>query len=251
MDEQTLALITDLHIRSPRQGPGSLVALVRAMDLAGISTDAHLTIADIGCGTGASAIPLLERTRATVTAVDLRPEFLEELVRRARAAGVHDKLTPLAADMGDLPFSPDQFDVIWSEGAVYSIGFAHGTKLWHSYLKPGGMLVVSEVIWLRPDVPEPLRAFWDAAYPEIGRASEKMRVLEDNGYTLMGYFVLPPAYWLDNYYTPLAAGFEDFLDRHNHSESAQALVNESKEEIALYEQYQDFFSYAFYIAKKR
>ncbi|GAM56739.1 probable transcription regulator [Vibrio ishigakensis] len=47
--------------------------------------------------------------------------------------------------MGDLPFEEDSFDVLWSEGAVYNIGFETGIRDWRKYLKSGGTLVVSEL----------------------------------------------------------------------------------------------------------
>ena len=209
-----------------------------------------LTIADIGCGTGAATIPLLQQTKANVAAVDFLPDFLKELTKRAEAAGLTERLTTLEADMGLLPFSDEQFDVMWSEGAVYNIGFEKGVQEWKQYLKPGGILAVSEITWLRQDIPEQLRTYWEQEYPEIATASKKIKTLEQFGYTPIGYFTLPPECWIEEYYQPLEEGLGNFLKRNNHSESAKAIVAETQQEIAMYKKYQDYFSYGFYIAKK-
>jgi hypothetical protein len=48
-------------------------------------------------------------------------------------------------------------------------------------------------------------------------ASAKIRVLEKYGYSPVGYFVLPEHCWLDQYYRPMQASFEDFLNRNGNS----------------------------------
>lgn len=250
MDEETLALLTDLHIHNHRQGPGSDAAFLEMLALSGIDTHASLTIADIGCGTGSATLPLLQHTRATVTAVDIVPAFLRALEQRAKQEGVSDRVRTCEADMSALPFVAEQFDALWSEGAVYTIGFRAGVAAWREFLKPGGVLVVSEITLLTPDAPEPLRNYWKQEYPEIGTAAKNIGVLEQSGYVPIGYFPLPPACWLDNYYTPLQEGFADFLARHNHAAAAEAIVAAEQREIELYKTYRDHISYGAYIARK-
>ena len=242
-----LALLMDLHRSEERQGPGSNGVTLRAMDLAGLK--GSLNIADMGCGTGASTLLLAEQLDAQITAVDFLPGFLDELGVRAQLRGLSSSITPLVCSMEDLPFGNGEFDVIWSEGAIYNIGFERGTRVWAHYLKPGGILVASEITWTTASRPDELQQYWEAAYPEIDTASNKIAVLENSGYSPIGYFTLPPECWLDNYYRPLQQSFEAFLDRNDHSEAAQAIVAAEREEIALYEQYGDYYSYGMYIAR--
>ena len=42
--------------------------------------------------------------------------------------------------MEHLPFGKEEFDLIWSEGAIYNIGFQRGLKEWREYIKPGGYI---------------------------------------------------------------------------------------------------------------
>ncbi|MDX1591213.1 MAG: SAM-dependent methyltransferase, partial [Balneolaceae bacterium] len=75
-------------------------------------------------------------------------------------------------------------------------------------------------------------------------------VLEKNGYSQVGYFVLPEHCWIDNYYKPLIERFELFLKRNEYSHEAQAIVESEEREIELYEAYKEFIGYGFYIAQK-
>lgn len=248
MDE--FELLLDLHKGSDRQGPGSDPETEKAIGLAGIDRDVRLKIVDIGCGTGASTLTLARLLNARITAVDLFQDFIDVLVNRAQSNGVGEKITPLCASMEQLPFEDEEFDVIWSEGAIYNIGFAKGVADWKRYLKPGGLLVASEITWLTNSRPSELQDHWNNEYPEIGTASAKIKVLEASGYTPIGYFVLPEHCWLDNYYEPMRKSFDAFLRRNGNSEEARAIVEAERHEIKLYEKYKTYFSYGVYIAKK-
>ena len=185
-------LLIDLHRSAERQGPGGEVETLRALDLAGLDRSRPLNIADIGCGTGASAIALAKALDAQITAVDFLPEFLDELLSRANNQGVADRITTLNCSMDDLPFAAGEFDVIWSEGAVYNMGFEAGISAGRRFLKPGGKLIVSEITWLSATRPPELSSHWEIEYPEVDVASAKIGVLERQGYTPEAYFVLPP-----------------------------------------------------------
>ncbi|MFC3685139.1 hypothetical protein [Hydrogenophaga luteola] len=112
------------------------------------------------------------------------------------------------------------------------------------------LTVTSELTWTTDTRPAELQAFWDAAYPEIATAADKIRVLERHGYSPLGYFVLPETCWRDAYYRPLREGFADFLNRHGHSEAATAVVAEHEQEIAQYEANSTYFSYGVYVARR-
>ena len=152
--------------------------------------------------------------------------------------------------MDALSFVDEEFDAIWSEGAIYNIGFAAGVEAWRRYLKPNGILAVSELTWLTDERPRDLQDHWDEEYPEADTASAKMAILERLGFSPIGYFVLPPPCWLDNYYRPMQQRFAGFLQRHGGSDAAKAIVESEQHEISLYERHKDFVSYGYYIARK-
>lgn len=243
-------LLIDLHKRAKRQGPGGDIETEKAVGLAMIDPSAPLRIADIGCGTGSSAILLARLLNAQITAVDFMPDFLEILEANAKNLRLTEKISTLACSMDELPFGDEEYDVIWSEGAIYNIGFEKGIRAWKRFLRTGGMLVVSEITWLTADRPSELQEYWNNEYPEIDMASSKTGILEKNGYSPVAYFVLPEHCWLANYYRPMQDRFEEFLYRNGNSERAQAIVDAEKTEIALYEKYKGYYSYGVYIARK-
>jgi SAM-dependent methyltransferase len=253
MNEETLfELLVDLHRDGQRQGPGGDAETLRALDLTGLDRTARLRVADIGCGTGASTLVLAcQLPAADIVAVDLFPEFLAELAARAEQAGVAGRIEGLAASMDSLPFAAESLDLIWSEGAIYNVGFAAGLAAWRPFLRPGGVLAVSEITWLGPDPPEEIRQHWAVEYPEIATADEKIATLQRAGYDLLGSFMLPEACWLDHYYTPLEQRLDAFVERQAGRPEAQEIAAGERREADLYRRYREWFSYGFYIARRR
>jgi ubiquinone/menaquinone biosynthesis C-methylase UbiE len=250
MPESEFALLIDLHKDGERQGPGSDAATRKALSLIGFSETDSLQVADIGCGTGAQTLVLAEHPGMQITAVDLFPEFLEILEERAREKGVADHITTRAQSMEALGFSEGELDLIWSEGAIYNIGFEEGIRAWKRFLKPGGFLAVSEISWITGTRPAAIESHWNAEYPQIATVSRKIALLEKNGYLPWAHFILPPACWTETYYNPMKSRFRAFLERNGGSEPARRIVEGEEKEIALYEQYGAYYSYGFYIAKK-
>ncbi len=245
-----LELIIDLHKNSKRQGPGSERETLKALEFMNLPGDGNLKIADIGCGTGGQTITLAQNLNGEITAVDLFPDFLAELKEKSEESGLKGKIKTLEKSMDDLPFSSEEFAVIWSEGAIYNIGFANGVKKWKDYLKIGGYLAVSEITWITNSRPREIEDYWTQAYPEIDIAANKIKILENNGYTLVGYFYLTQHSWIENYYKPMEERFAAFLERNNNSGLAKKVVKENRYEMALYQKYKDYYSYGFYIARK-
>ena len=245
-------LLIDLHKYNQRQGPGGNIETQLALQLTNLKDSVqHLQIADIGCGTGASTMILAEQlTNASITAIDLFPEFLDILNQNIIAHKMNEKIKTMATSMETLSFDKNSLDMIWSEGAIYNIGFSQGIAYFKSFLKPNGILAVSEITWLTNERPEEIEKYWHQAYPEIATASDKIKILENNGFVLKGYFPLPESCWIDNYYTPLENNYSRFLNKH-HSKEAQAIIENEKIEIALYKKYRHYVSYGFYIAQKR
>jgi SAM-dependent methyltransferase len=230
-------LLIDLHKHASRQGPGGDAETLQAIALAGLDSRAPQKIAVIGCGTGAAALLLAKHLNAQISAIDFLPDFLDVLNQRAEQAGVADKISTYACSMESLPFADEALDVIWSEGAIYNFGFEQGVSDWRRCLKPGGLLIASEITWITDARPSELESYWSGEYPEIGLASTKIRVFERHGYARLGYFVLPEHCWLDQYYRPLQSRFAEFLHRHANSEEARAVVAAEQREIELYERY--------------
>ncbi len=247
---ENLELLIDLHIGHHRQGPGSDEDALKALNMTGLDDKMKLKIADIGCGTGAGTLLLADKLNAEIYAVDFLKPFLDEMMLRANKSGVAEKIKPLAKSMDELDFAVEELDLLWSEGAIYNIGFENGIRIWKKFLKPGGHIVLSEITWLTKDRPLEITEHWLGEYPEIDLASNKIRILEDNDFELQGYFTLPEKSWIDNYYRPIIDEFDSFLERNNNVPAAIEIVESEKHEIELYNKYKKYLSYGFYIARK-
>lgn len=208
-------------------------------------------ILDIGCGSGKQSIALAKLMECEITAVDYYDCFLEELTENSKKEKLAGSIKPQQASMFDLPFADNQFDLIWSEGAIYIMGFEKGLTAWKRFLKPRAYMVVSEITWLRKDIPTEIFNFWTAAYPEIGTISQKVAIIENTGYKPLGHLVLPEYGWLENYYLPLEQKKEKFLQQYgNITEARQVVENEFETELNLYRKYKDYYSYVYYIMRK-
>ncbi len=245
-----LELLVDLNLQQDRQGPGGTKETLQALELLNVDTNQNIRIADIGCGSGAQTIDLAQNTKAHITAVDIFPQFLDKLKIKAENLNLSDRITTLCASMDDMPFEKESLDVIWSEGAIYIMGFEKGIQYWSNFLKKDGYIAISELSWTTHKRPVELEKFWKEAYPEIDTISNKVKVLEGSGYSPVGFFTLPAYCWLDNYYQPLQKEMAAFLGRHPNNKLAEQVVNENRDEIELYQKYKEYYSYGFYIARK-
>jgi SAM-dependent methyltransferase len=248
-----LDLLIDLHVRNARQAPGSDESTQQAITLARLDPKHSLKIADLGCGTGASTLTLAKvLPNAEIVAVDMLPAFVERLGERLAAAGVCERVTPVPADMADLSFDDAEFDVIWSEGAIYNIGFEDGARLWRRHLRPNGRLVVSELTWTTPERPQKIADHWTQEYPGIGTVRDNLQRLERAGYQPTAFFFLPDRCWTDHYHGPLEISLKDFVDRHEstgHGDAARRLAESELSEADLWRRFGRWYGYAFYVAR--
>ena len=81
---------------------------------------------------------LAKTLKGDIIAVDLFEEFLEKLKENSAKENTTANIKTLSASMDKLPFEKEELDIIWSEGAVYNIGFKNGINYWKEFLKPGG-----------------------------------------------------------------------------------------------------------------
>jgi len=239
-------LFFEVHKDLPREGPGSNESTRQALDLlAGLPP--FPLILDVGCGPGMQTLELARITGGKIIAVDTHQPFLDNLNLYARQAGLEGRIITHNQSMFALDFAEAKFDAIWSEGAIYIIGFEAGLRAWRRFLKPGGYAAVSELTWLHPDPPLEIRAYWEQEYPAIGDLKQNLVRVQAAGYRSLGHFVLPPSDWMDAYYTPLGARLEMLRQKYSQDPAALAQLAEHQREIDLFRQYHKWYSYVFYI----
>lgn len=79
-------LLLEAHIGLERQGPGSPKTMKQAIGFLG-PLERFEQIADLGCGTGGQTMLLAEYLPGTVTGLDLFPDFINRLAKRAKKQG--------------------------------------------------------------------------------------------------------------------------------------------------------------------
>jgi SAM-dependent methyltransferase len=194
------------HQGLPREAPGSEATTRLLLRLAGPLPPVPMVL-DVGCGTGPATVVLAAETGGHVTAVDLHEPFLDEVVARATAAGVADRVEVLAASMDDLPIASGSVDLLWAEGSAYVVGFDAALTAWRRLLSPRGAVVLTEAEWLTPRPSAEARAFWGAGYPAMRTTAGNVAAAQDAGWDVAATYVLPESDWAA-YYGPLSERLE-------------------------------------------
>lgn len=231
----------------PRAGPGSHESTRRAYQLmSGVPESPR--ILDIGCGPGVQTVDLLKISGGEVLALDFLPLMIERTKSNAAHAGVAQRLVVLDRDMKQMDFPPASFDVIWSEGAIYNLGFENGLKKIKRFVRPGGHVAVSEAVWLKPAPPAPVVEFW-RQYPEIDTIENKLALIDRLGYTQEGHFVLPESDWTVDYYDPMETLLARKAREWQDIQEGLEVIAEARHEIELYRKYSSCYGYGFFVMK--
>lgn len=240
----------ELFSGMPRQGPGSNECTRKAYKLLP-NLPPQSNILDVGCGSGMQTLELARISEGQITALDNYQPFLDDMKRRAEAEGLDNKIKTVNGSMFELPFAKGTFDLIWSEGAVFIIGFEKGLREWKPLIKRGGYLVVSELTWIKTDMPDEIRTYLEGEYPEIKNIAENMEITRKAGYDEVGSFILPESGWWDDFYKPLQRRIN--LLRHKYAEKREALavLDASKQEIDMYKKYSLHYGYVFYLIQPK
>jgi len=242
-------LICEYYAGMERQGPGSPDVTLRALSFVDNLTG-ESRIADLGCGTGGQTMVLAGHAPGRITGIDLFADFIDIFNAASRKLNLQDRVSGMVGSMDKLPFRDEELDLIWSEGAIYNIGFERGLNEWRRFLKKGGFIAVSEASWFTEERPAEIDEFWKDAYPEIDTISNKVGQMQKAGYIPVAAFILPESCWTENFYVPQVPLQQEFLRKHAGNRMAEDLVENQRHEAELYYKYKDFYGYAFYIGKK-
>ncbi len=247
--EIDFALINEFFTELERQGPGSREETIRALSfIPGLSNKTK--IADLGCGTGFQTMVLAQNTEAEITALDLFAVSIDKLNETAERLGLQKRVKGIVGSMDDLPFKDEEFDIIWSEGAIGNIGFEKGLAHWRRFLKKGGYVAVTYESWFTDERPAEIEKWWTDAVPEISTIAHNISIMQKTGYIPVAAFVLPETCWTENYFAPQKARHEEFLKKHAGNRSAEDMIAFMRREAELYAKYKSYYGYVFYIGKK-
>ncbi|MFC9738392.1 methyltransferase domain-containing protein [Streptomyces noursei] len=141
----------------------------RMIDVVGIATglDAGGRLLDVGCGRGQAALRLAGATGARADGVAVSPFQIRIATDNAQRAGLADRVAFRVADVVDLPYPDDAFDVVMlMESACHFPDKPVALREMLRVLRPGGRFVLEDVLMLEGADPER----WAALNAEIPAA---------------------------------------------------------------------------------
>ncbi|XWN31421.1 MAG: class I SAM-dependent methyltransferase [Devosia sp.] len=245
MDET--APIFTFFEKMSREGPGSpaftkaLFEEVRA-HIAPSGKDGRLKAADMGSGSGASALILAEGG-ADVLAVDIHRPFLDSLEQAAAARGI--SVSTAQASMLEAPVEDGSLDLIWSEGAVFTVGFDAALASFFPLLKRGGFCVVSDCGYFQESLDEAVTSFWAKTYEGMRTVADNLAAAHRAGWRFWKAEVLPAAAWHAFYDES-----DRVVDAVRGDPSMAGMVEEMEEEAALYRRHGDQYGYVYYVLQR-
>jgi ubiquinone/menaquinone biosynthesis C-methylase UbiE len=142
--------------------PLSFWDLIGKRTITNLKLQAGAKVLDVGCGTGASALPAAQAVgkNGFVVGVDLASRLLEQARTKALATGL-DNVEFRQADMTALEYPDGNFDAVVSVFSIFFVPDMEGQvrELWRM-VRPGGKLAVTT--W-GPRIFEPAYSRWLAA----------------------------------------------------------------------------------------
>jgi ubiquinone/menaquinone biosynthesis C-methylase UbiE len=108
--------------------------------------DATSQVLDVGCGTGHTACLIVEQYGAHVQGIDISEVMIARANERARRQGVADRVEFRVADVRELPFEANSFDVVVFESVLTPLPGDEKQALAEMVrvLRPGGRIGANE-----------------------------------------------------------------------------------------------------------
>ena len=249
MSDRLPEIFWEIHNGLPRAGPGDNESTRRAY-LMLKDLPKNPRILDIGCGPGMQTIELAKHSKGQIDALDNHQPFLDQLNLKIKKEGLATKIKPLKGDMLNLTYDSNTFDLIWSEGAIFIIGFEKGLQEWKHLLTEKGYLVVSDLTWLKNTVPAEAKEYLNQYDPTIKTIQKNLDIIKKVGYRLVGFFILPTESWWTNYYTPILAKLPSLKEKYKNNKEKLRHIACREEEIDMFRKYSKVYGYVFYIVQR-
>ncbi|MDL2243167.1 class I SAM-dependent methyltransferase, partial [Bacteroidales bacterium OttesenSCG-928-K03] len=200
---------------------------------------------------GGQTMILAQNAPGKITGMDLFPDFINIFNRNAKQLSLQNRVKGIVGSMTDaLPFEKESLDLIWSEGAIYNIGYEKGLNEWKQYLKTGAYIAASEASWFTDDRPDEITDFWLSNYPEIDTIPNKVAQMQNAGYIPVATFIIPENCWTEHFFAPCQKAQVEFLKKYPGNQIVEDLIFNQRREAELYDKYKAFYGYVFYIGKK-
>jgi len=186
-------------------------------------------ILDIGCGSGVPTMELARLGQGEVIGVDIDQPALDKLTKKIREAGLSNRVKAVNRSILDMVFPDESFDVIWSEGAIFVVGFERAIQEWKRFLKPGGFMVIHD---------------------EKGNVEEKLEQISRCGCKLLGYFILSEDTWWTQYFAPLEKLIAKSQTSHTDDPYTLEEFNQARRELEMFKNSPEHNSSVYFVMQK-
>jgi len=239
----------EVYEKLPRQGPGNRECAEKALGLCSELPDLP-EILDLGCGVGGQTLQLAELTAGSILAIDNHAPSIDQLQATITELGLSQRIRATVGDMACPEQPHGSFDLIWSEGALYSIGLRNALHVCHKLLRPGSYLAFTDAIWRKQNPPPAVKASFDLDYPTMGWLSDNLSAIQDCGFELVGHFTLPDEAWWDDFYTPMVKRIDDLRGKYANDAEVSSILDQLAEEPEMHRKYSDFYAYEFIVVRR-
>lgn len=190
----------------------------------------HPRILDVGCGSGIPTLELARLSQGEVIGIDIDQPALDKFTKKIEEMGFTDRVQAMNLSMLSMDFADESFDIIWSEGSIYAIGFEKGLREWKRFLKPGGFIVIHD---------------------EQGNVSKKLKLIYSYGYELLGTFMLSKEIWWTEYFSPLEKLVKKFLREYADNAEILEELKPAQEELDMFRKNPARNSSVYFVMKKK
>jgi hypothetical protein len=178
--------------------------------------------------------------------VDNHQPFVDVIAAWSEKEGYNGRVKTLNASMNALQFGKGQFDLIWSEGAIFIIGFETGLKAWKPLVKKGGFMVVSDAAWFEPEPPQELVQWWEKEGYVPGTEEQLSEQVKTAGLRLVATYRLPEAGG-GIITTSQCLRIAEQRKTHGSDPACAALLDSLEYEAEMYGKYKRYYGYRFFI----
>lgn len=186
-------------------------------------------ILDIGCGSGVPTIELTKLSKGKIIAIDNDRLQLEVLEKRLKDQGLEDRVETVCRSLKNMSFDDESFDLIWSEGSIFVLGFERGLKAWRRLLRPVGYMAIHD---------------------ERGNVEKKLNTISGCGYELLDHFILDRNIWWNEYYSPLEKEMRIMRNRYSGKSGIAAKFGRELQEIEMFKKKPEKYESVFFILRK-
>ena len=227
--------------------PGNDASTLRALD-AVPGRDAVRQVLDLGAGHGRTTFALARALPdARIAAVEIHPPFVERIARRAREAGLADRVRAVCGDMENIDVAEGSVDLVWAEGSIYLVGIERALAMWRPWLRPGGCVAFSDFVRWTGDPSKEARAFWAVEYPDMASEAAIRSRAEDALYRVLSDFRMPKEAH-DAYYVPLEARVAELAGRAD--AAVTRVLEDIRTEIDIVRRFSDEAGYTFFVLQR-